>query len=35
MTDLKKKKKESGIWIVEGTEMGYEGLQKLLCARVA
>ena len=35
MTNLKKKKKkESGIWIVEGTEIGYEGIQ-LLYARVA
>ena len=30
MTNLKKKKKESGGWIVEGTEIGYEGLL-LLC----
>ena len=34
MTNLKKKKKESGSWIVEGTEIGYEGLQ-LLYVRVA
>ena len=34
MTNLKKKKKESGSWRVEGTETGYEGLQ-LLYVRVA